>query len=159
MMSNESAFKNAINDAAHHPTNHAPIDEKLREETRLLGRLLGDAIRAVSGESTFQKTEQIRQLAVGFHRASSGDRDAILRQLDHELTALSIEQTLSVIRAFSYFSLQKIGSRIVVGVPIVLLDPGRRWAASSKQCPYWSRRGSRSRKSVAGSTMQKSARC
>ena len=105
MMSNDSAFKNAINDAAHHPTNHAPIDEKLREETRLLGRLLGDAIRAVSGESTFQKTEQIRQLAVGFHRASSGDRDATLRQLDHELTALSIEQTLSVIRAFSYFSL------------------------------------------------------
>ena len=83
----------------------APIDAKLREETRLLGRLLGDAIRAVSGESTFQKTEYIRQLAVSFHRVSSTDRSAILVQLDRELTELPIEQALSVIRAFSYFSL------------------------------------------------------
>ena len=94
--------------AAPPPLNAAekpPTDTKLREETRLLGRLLGEAIRAVSGESTFQKTEHIRQLAVGFHRALGADRSAILEQLDRELTELPIDQTLSVIRAFSYFSL------------------------------------------------------
>lgn len=82
-----------------------PTDTKLREETRLLGRLLGEAIRAVSGETTFQKTEHIRQLAVGFHRALGVERSTILDQLDRELTELPIDQTLNVIRAFSYFSL------------------------------------------------------
>ncbi len=109
MMSNDSASNNAENNGASDEVNdittHAPVDEKLREETRLLGRLLGDAIRTVSGESTFQKTEYIRQLAVGFHRAASADRSAILLQLDSELAALPIDQALSVIRAFSYFSL------------------------------------------------------
>ena len=99
-MSDDSAVPLPLN-----PAEKIPTDAKLRDETRLLGRLLGEAIRAVSGESTFQKTEHIRQLAVGFHRARGPGRSIILEQLDRELTELPIDQTLSVIRAFSYFSL------------------------------------------------------
>jgi phosphoenolpyruvate carboxylase len=80
-------------------------DEQLREETRLLGRLLGDAIRAISGEEVFTKTEYIRQLAVQFHRQTGDARASTQVALDRELNDLNIDQTLSVVRAFSYFSL------------------------------------------------------
>jgi phosphoenolpyruvate carboxylase len=80
-------------------------DEQLREETRLLGRLLGDAIRAISGEEIFTKTEYIRQLAVQFHRQAGDAQVGTQAALDRELNALNIDQTLSVVRAFSYFSL------------------------------------------------------
>ncbi len=80
-------------------------DERLREETRLLGRLLGHAIRAISGKTAYEKTESIRQLAVAFHRAPDNERANIQTTLDHELQSLNINQTLSVIRAFSHFSI------------------------------------------------------
>jgi phosphoenolpyruvate carboxylase len=80
-------------------------DEQLREETRLLGRLLGDAIRAISGEEVFTKTEYIRQLAVQFHRQTGDARASTQAALDRELAQLNIDQSLSVVRAFSYFSL------------------------------------------------------
>lgn len=80
-------------------------DEQLREETRLLGRLLGDAVRAISGEDVFTKTEYIRQLAVQFHRQTGDARATTQAALDRELNDLNIDQTLSVVRAFSYFSL------------------------------------------------------
>jgi phosphoenolpyruvate carboxylase len=85
---------------------------KLKEETRLLGKLLGNAIRSVSGEAVFAKTEHIRQLAVAFHRGmdDAGKSLAPAQQrsqveLERELENLSIDDTLSVIRAFSYFSI------------------------------------------------------
>lgn len=81
-------------------------DARLREETRLLGRLLGDVIRDASGEAMFLKIEQIRQLAVAFRRGAGGkDAGALKQQLHDELDDLSIEQTLNVVRAFSHFSL------------------------------------------------------
>ncbi len=87
-------------------------DVKLKEETRLLGKLLGNAIRSVSGEAVFAKTEHIRQLAVAFHRGidDAGKSLAPAQQrsqveLERELENLSIDDTLSVIRAFSYFSI------------------------------------------------------
>ncbi|MBL8510135.1 MAG: phosphoenolpyruvate carboxylase [Betaproteobacteria bacterium] len=87
------------------PTSADDQPDALRDETRLLGRLLGDAIRAVSGEAMFAKTEEIRQQAVAFHRASGTDRARAQALLDETLQGLSIEQTLTVVRAFSYFSL------------------------------------------------------
>jgi phosphoenolpyruvate carboxylase len=81
-------------------------DARLREETRLLGRLLGDVIRDASGEAMFLKIEQIRQLAVAFRRGAEGkDAAALKQQLHDELDTLTIEQTLNVVRAFSHFSL------------------------------------------------------
>ena len=78
-------------------------EELLREDRRLLGRLLGDAIREQVGEEMLERIERIRQTAVAFRRAESGAREA-KATLEAQLNALNIEQTLHVVRAFSFFS-------------------------------------------------------
>ncbi|HXZ92236.1 MAG TPA: phosphoenolpyruvate carboxylase [Burkholderiales bacterium] len=78
-------------------------EELLREDRRLLGRLLGDAIREQVGEEMLERIERIRQTAVAFRRAESGAREA-KATLEAQLNALDIEQTLPVVRAFSFFS-------------------------------------------------------
>lgn len=82
-------------------------ETRLREDRRLLGRLLGDVIREQAGSATLERIERIRQTAVGFRRAKS-DEDAqapaVKADLEQQLNALDIEQTLHVVRAFSFFS-------------------------------------------------------
>src|SRR5665647_905207 len=82
--------------------NH--IDDKdlpLREDIRLLGRMLGDTLREQEGESTFALVENIRQTAIRFRR----EQDPKARQeLDTILNQLSNKATVAVVRAFSYFS-------------------------------------------------------
>ncbi|MDH3438720.1 MAG: phosphoenolpyruvate carboxylase, partial [Betaproteobacteria bacterium] len=82
-------------------------ERRLREDRRLLGRLLGDVIREQVGAATLERIERIRQTAVGFRRAKT-DEDAqapaVEADLEQQLDALDIEQTLHVVRAFSYFS-------------------------------------------------------
>jgi phosphoenolpyruvate carboxylase len=77
-------------------------DARLGEDIRLLGRLLGDTIRTYEGAATFGLIEDIRQLAVASRRLD--DRTAQER-LSAALDALSADQAVSVVRAFSYFSL------------------------------------------------------
>ncbi len=77
-------------------------DARLGEDIRLLGRLLGDTIRAYEGGDTFERIEAIRRLAVASRRLEDVEsRGALARTLD----ALSDEQAVAVVRAFSYFSL------------------------------------------------------
>ncbi len=76
-------------------------DLPLREDIRLLGRLLGDTVRDQRGDAVFELVERIRQLSVRFHR--DDDKDA-RRGLETTLDALSRDQTIDVVRAFSYFS-------------------------------------------------------
>ncbi|PKO59722.1 MAG: phosphoenolpyruvate carboxylase, partial [Betaproteobacteria bacterium HGW-Betaproteobacteria-19] len=76
-------------------------DAPLREDIRLLGRLLGDTVRDQQGESSFDLVERIRQTSVRFRR---DDDLAARRELESILDALSREQTIQVVRAFSYFS-------------------------------------------------------
>ncbi|MCB1961534.1 MAG: phosphoenolpyruvate carboxylase, partial [Rhodocyclaceae bacterium] len=76
-------------------------DLPLSEDIRLLGRLLGDTVRDQRGEATFGLVESIRQLSVRFRR--DDDEDA-RRGLESTLDALSRDQTIDVVRAFSYFS-------------------------------------------------------
>ncbi len=79
-----------------------PVEDKdapLKADTRLLGRLLGDVIRAQRGDATFDKVESIRQESVRFHREGASHR-----LLDATLTDLSVEEALDVVRAFTYFS-------------------------------------------------------
>ena len=81
----------------------------LREDRRLLGRLLGEVIRDQAGETTFATIERIRQTAVRFRRSESelgggSAAQAIKVELERQLNALAIEETLHVVRAFSYFS-------------------------------------------------------
>ncbi|MEX1167736.1 MAG: phosphoenolpyruvate carboxylase, partial [Hydrogenophaga sp.] len=82
----------------------ATVPEKdlpLVEDIRLLGRILGDVIREQEGKSAFELIEQIRQLSVAFRRHDDKDADRDLKKL---LKKLSADQTVSVIRAFTYFS-------------------------------------------------------
>jgi phosphoenolpyruvate carboxylase len=79
-------------------------DLPLKEDTRLLGRLLGDVLRAQTGESGYARIESIRQTAIGLRRASADDAPSIKDELAGLLNELPIAQTLEVVRAFSYFS-------------------------------------------------------
>jgi phosphoenolpyruvate carboxylase len=84
------------------PTNIDP----LREETRFLGRLLGGVIRDTQGEETFATIEAVRQAAIDFRRASdTASATAARAKLDDLLNPLSVDETLSIVRAFSYFLL------------------------------------------------------
>jgi Phosphoenolpyruvate carboxylase (EC 4.1.1.31) len=76
-------------------------DAPLREDIRLLGRLLGDTVRDQQGAAAFELIERIRQNSVRFRR---DDDVAARRELEAMLDALSREQTIQVARAFSYFS-------------------------------------------------------
>jgi phosphoenolpyruvate carboxylase len=85
----------------------APTDKDLplKEDTRLLGRLLGDVLRAQTGEEGFARVEAIRQTAIRLRRAGAGDAAGIEGEFALLLNDLPIAQTLDVVRAFSYFSL------------------------------------------------------
>ena len=76
-------------------------DLPLIEDIRLLGRILGDVIREQEGEQAFALVEQVRQLSVAFRRDADEAADKALKKL---LKGLSSDQTVSVIRAFTYFS-------------------------------------------------------
>jgi phosphoenolpyruvate carboxylase len=76
-------------------------DRPLIEDIRYLGRLLGDVLREQEGDAVFDVVETIRQTAVKFRREDDVDAS---QALEKKLRALSPEQTVSVVRAFSYFS-------------------------------------------------------
>ena len=84
----------------------APTDKDfpLKEDTRLLGRILGDVLRAQAGSDGFARIEAIRQTAIRFRRADANDAPTIKCELDALLNDLPIAQALDVVRAFSYFS-------------------------------------------------------
>ncbi len=76
-------------------------DAPLREDIRLLGRILGDTVREQSGPETFETVEYIRQNSVRFRR----DEDVVARHnLEATLNNLPPQQALQIIRAFSFFS-------------------------------------------------------
>jgi phosphoenolpyruvate carboxylase len=76
-------------------------DLALRNDIRFLGAILGDVVRAQEGDATFQTVERIRQTSVRFHRDND---EASRRELEEILNALSLPQTVKIVRAFSYFS-------------------------------------------------------
>ncbi len=73
----------------------------LVEDIRLLGRILGDVIRDQEGLAAYELIEQVRKLSVAFRRDADQEADKVLKTL---LKDLSGDQTVSVIRAFTYFS-------------------------------------------------------
>ena len=79
-------------------------DLPLREDTRLLGRVLGDVLRAQIGAAGFERVEAIRQTAIGFRRASGAEAGQLRSAFAALLNPLPIGETLEVVRAFSYFS-------------------------------------------------------
>jgi phosphoenolpyruvate carboxylase len=65
------------------------------------GRILGDVIREQEGAAAFELIERVRQLSVAYRLKADASAG---RVLDRLLKNLSAEQTVTVIRAFSYFS-------------------------------------------------------
>ncbi|CAN7341428.1 phosphoenolpyruvate carboxylase [Acidovorax sp. Root217] len=76
-------------------------DQPLIDDIRLLGRILGDVIRDQEGVAAYELVEQVRKLSVAFRRDADQEADRALKKL---LKTLSGDQTVSVIRAFTYFS-------------------------------------------------------
>lgn len=94
-------------DAADHRTNRPEdvqaleADAQLRDDIRLLGRILGDTVRDQEGAELFDLVERIRQTSIRFHR----DEDRLARrELEQILDGMSTSETLRIVRAFSYFS-------------------------------------------------------
>jgi phosphoenolpyruvate carboxylase len=76
-------------------------DQPLRDDIRLVGRILGDTVREQEGEAVFAFVERIRQTSIRFRR----DEDqAARRELESILDGLSPDHTILISRAFSYFS-------------------------------------------------------
>jgi phosphoenolpyruvate carboxylase len=76
-------------------------ERPLVEDIRLLGRILGDVIREHEGLESFELVEHVRKLSVAFRRHADDEAGNSLQSL---LRGLSADQTVSVIRAFTYFS-------------------------------------------------------
>ncbi len=89
------------------PAASSPIDSKkdkdrpLIEDIRMLGRILGDVIREQEGAGIYEIVEKVRKLSVAYRRHADPKAESDLKKL---LKSLSNEQTVSVIRAFTYFS-------------------------------------------------------
>ncbi len=77
-------------------------DDLLREDIRLLGRILGDTLREQEGDAAYDLIERIRQSAIRFRRDHD---DEAKRDLEATLNLLDPERVNAVVRAFSYFSL------------------------------------------------------
>ena len=73
----------------------------LRDDIRLLGRILGDTIRHMEGDNTFDLIERVRVLSIRCHRDDDVASRTELRAL---LGKLAPAQTNQVVRAFTYFS-------------------------------------------------------
>ena len=76
-------------------------ERPLVEDIRLLGRILGDVVKEQEGSAAYELIEQVRKLSVAFRRDANIEADKALKKL---LKSLSGDQTVSVIRAFTYFS-------------------------------------------------------
>ncbi len=79
----------------------AEKNRPLVEDIRLLGRILGEVIREQEGQAVFELIERVRQLSVAYRLKRDANAG---KALDRLLKNLSSDQTVDVIRAFSYFS-------------------------------------------------------
>ncbi len=80
---------------------NAAKDARLRDDIRLLGRILGDTVRDQEGAAVFDLVERIRQTSLRFHREND---EPARRELETILDCLSAHETVLIVRAFSYFS-------------------------------------------------------
>jgi phosphoenolpyruvate carboxylase len=96
-----SVASKAATPAAASGSDAAAKNKPLVEDIRLLGRILGDVIREQEGAAAFDLIERVRQLSVAYRLKADASAG---RALDRLLKNLSADQTVTVIRAFSYFS-------------------------------------------------------
>ena len=78
--------------------NATPITQN--HDVRLLGKMLGDVIRAYGGDKLYRQTEYIRSTSVDRFRGLAGADSS-----DRGLGALNLDDTLNFVRGFMLFSL------------------------------------------------------
>jgi phosphoenolpyruvate carboxylase len=83
------------------PLEPTEKDAPLRYDIRLLGRILGDTVRAQEGDAVFELVEHIRRTGVQFHRNAD---EAARQELQKIMSSLPTDRALRIIRAFGYFS-------------------------------------------------------
>ncbi len=71
----------------------------LRNDVRLLGRVLGDTVREQAGLDIFDEVERVRGLAKGFRAGAAEDFD----ELDRVLSSMPVDDAVPLARAFSHF--------------------------------------------------------
>ena len=84
-------------------------DVRLRNDIRLLGRILGDTVRDQEGADVFDLVERIRQTSIRFHR---DDDKPARHELEAILDGMSTSETVRIVRAFSYFHILPTSPRI-----------------------------------------------
>jgi phosphoenolpyruvate carboxylase len=84
------------------PTTTPAADDRLREEVRLLGGLLGEVIRDEAGRSLYDKIEAVRVASVAYHRHPGARGSAELERL---LSELSLDEAVGLAHGFAVFSL------------------------------------------------------
>ncbi|MDP3802793.1 phosphoenolpyruvate carboxylase [Brevundimonas sp.] len=77
-------------------------DDRLRDEVRLLGGLLGEVIRDEGGQGLYDRIEAVRQASVAYHR-DSASQDA--SRLEALLAELSLDDAVGLAHGFAVFSL------------------------------------------------------
>ncbi len=75
-------------------------DRPLRDDIRLLGRVLGDTLRDQEGDDAFALVETVRKTAIRFAREGKPEYREALHEL---LDDLPRQRILPVVRAFTYF--------------------------------------------------------
>ncbi|WP_029352420.1 phosphoenolpyruvate carboxylase [Bosea sp. 117] len=83
------------------PENEHDLDISLRDDIRMLGRVLGDTLRDQEGEAMFELVERIRRFSTRFHREED---EGARHELEAILADLPPDQIITIVRAFSYFS-------------------------------------------------------
>ncbi len=73
--------------------------QPLRDDVRLLGRLLGEALRRIEGDALYDAVETVRALAKSARHGGAADRVTLERQL----TGLPVATASTVARAFAHF--------------------------------------------------------
>ena len=89
------------------PADAAPaplpeVADRLREEVRLLGGLLGEVIRVEGGQDLYDRIEAVRVASVGYHRHAGARGSAELERL---LSELSLDDAVGLAHGFAVFSL------------------------------------------------------
>jgi len=76
--------------------------DRLRDEVRLLGALLGEVIRDEGGQDLYNRIEAVRRASVAYHRDPASDDASELERL---LGELSLDQAIGLTHGFAAFSL------------------------------------------------------
>lgn len=87
-------------------TTRSDVHKPLRDDVRLLGRLLGDVLREQMGQTFFEQVESVRRLARSARANSGGNKDVdqrILAELRGVLNQMSAKEMVQLSRAFSHF--------------------------------------------------------